>query len=247
MLRTVDHATAAVRVEFLSVQAPIDLPGAYAVQWRAGRNSEFRNVNVLSRSTFGYGGRPGKPNGPDTHLPLVRIEGNGGGRWYNFYQESAWKQLPGYRHLLVEGTTEPLRFYQLNPEHAHSDANVEIRNAHNVEVYGIKGEGNYAVLWIRDSDHVNVYGYGGNASAFPAADGYPTGFAQFTPSLIRVERTPNFRLVNIVDYGRMSGHHAVFGQGYNANDWHAVLDIPLNGGAQVTAALDRPVLVKRSD
>jgi hypothetical protein len=247
VLVTPDSAAAAPWVAFLTVHAPIDLPGAYAVEWRAGRNSLFRDVNVHSRSEYGYNGRPGKPNPGNRGIALVRIAGNGGGRWYDLYQETAYNQTADYRHILVQGTSEPLRFYQVNPEHAQSDANFEIRSARNVDIYGLKSEGNFAVLWIRDSDRINLYGFGGNASPFAAANGYPAGFAPYTPSIVRIERTPNYRLVNIVDYGRMSGNHPIFGQGIDARLWHAVLDSPSTGPVFLTAPLERPALIKRGN
>jgi len=134
LVRTVNSSASDTALAFIGLHAPIDQRGVYALQWRSGRDSVARNVNFLNRSAFGYGGVPGKPNPPDTNLPLVRIEGNGGGKWYNFYQESHWKQGPGYRHLLVAGTREPLNFYQLNPEHAQSDANIEFRDATDINV-----------------------------------------------------------------------------------------------------------------
>ncbi len=246
LVRTPNDANGTTTLAFLTLFAPIDLPGVYAVEWRTGRNSISRNVNVVSRSAYGYAGAPGKPNTGDTSNPLAVITGNGGGKWYNFYQESHWKQAPGYRHLLINGTSQQLSLYQVNPEHAQSDANIEIRNASNVDIYSLKGEGNFAVAWIRDSDQINVYGFGGNAAAFATSDGYPAGYAQYTPTLIRVERTPNFRLVNIVDYGRMSGNDPVFGAGVDANLWHAILDNP-GSGTVLSAKLDRPVLFKRGN
>jgi len=246
LVRSVDSTSSDAVLAFITLHAPIDQRGVYALQWRSGRNSIVRDVNFVNRSAFGFGGYPGKPNPPDTNLPLVRIEGSGGGKFYNFYQESHWKHGPGYRHLLVANTREPLNFYQLNPEHAQSDANVEFRNATDINVYGLKCEGNYAVLWIRDSNRINVFGFGGNGAPYAAAEGYPEGggYANYTPTLIRVERTPNFRLVNIVDYGRAKGSHPVFGRGVDPNLWHAISDNP-GGGTILTRVLDRPVLYKR--
>jgi hypothetical protein len=99
---------------------------------------------------------------------------------------------------------------------------------------------------VRDSDHINVYGFGGNTAAFAASDGYPAGHAQYTPTLIRVERTPNFKLVNIVDYGRMNGNHPVFGAGVDAHLWHAISDNP-GSGTVLSNVRDRPVLFMRSN
>ena len=81
----------------------------------------FRGVNTVLPSRWA------KPRGapdPVYDFPLVLVSGHGGGRWYNFHQESWHFHGPGYRHLLVDGTTEPLHLYQCNPEHARSEANL---------------------------------------------------------------------------------------------------------------------------
>jgi len=50
-------------------------------------------------------------------------------------------QHPAFRILKVEGTTEPLWFYGLNPEHpAGCDSYVEFTNAKNIRIYGVKSE-----------------------------------------------------------------------------------------------------------
>ena len=154
---------------------------------------------------------------------------------------------PSYRHMLIDGTTQPLCFYQFNPEHAQGEANAEVRNARNVSFYGIKSESNYVVLWIRDSDDVNVYGYGGNGAAFEYSTSYPAGFEPYTPSLFRVERTPNFRLVQLVDSPRVTGGHPVFGIGVDPYLWYMLLEVDPAGNTVFTDVLDRPVLYKRGN
>src|SRR5690606_28835254 len=71
----------------------------------------------------------------------VRITGNGGGRWYNHTTEiGANTHALGYRGVLIEGTTEPLTFYQFHNQHIKSDAISEVRHAANVTFYGVKTE-----------------------------------------------------------------------------------------------------------
>lgn len=232
---------------FLQLRAQVDAAGAYALHWRAGRNSIFRAININRLSEHGYAWAPGKDPSPgQTDFPLVRVSGHGGGKWYNFHQGQADYMAPGYRHILIEGTTQALSFYQFNPEHAQGEANAEVRNASNVSFYGVKGESNYPVLWIRDSDHVNVYGYGGNAAALAAGDTYPPGFQQFMPSLFRVERTTNLRMVNLVDEPRVQGGHPVFGFGMNPGHWHMLLEVDGSNRQIATVVLDRPVLYQRA-
>jgi len=68
---------------------------------------------------------------------------------------------------LIDGTREPLSFYMLNPEHAVSEAQVEFRNAQNISVYSLKGEGLFTSLWMRNCSGVRIYGYGGIAAPRP--------------------------------------------------------------------------------
>jgi len=170
------------------------------------------------------------------NYPLVVIDGHGGGRWYNFHQESSRGHGHNYRHLLIDGTSEPLHMYQCNPEHARSDANMELRNARNVSIYGVKGEYNQPIIWIRDCDHIRVLGCGGNAAAHE-------GHALFV-----IERTPNFLLANLVDSPRMpQGIPNIFfaGDGVDPRHWHMVLERTPAGNTILTQPLDRPVLYKR--
>jgi hypothetical protein len=166
----------------------------------------------------------------------VRIDGHGGGRWYNFHQESSRGHGSDYRHLLIDGTTEPLHMYQCNPEHARSDANLAIRGAQHVSIYGVKGEYNQPIIWVRDCDDIRIFGYGGNAAAV-------AGRAVFV-----IERTPNVVLANLVDSPRMpqgipDTHFA--GDGVDPRRWHMVLEHTSNGDTILTPPLDRPVLYKR--
>ena len=157
----------------------------------AGRYSATRTLH------FPFARRRRGRHVPSTHVkqrlynhPVVRIDGHGGGRWYNFHQESSRGHGRDYRHLLVEGTTEPLHLYQCNPEHAQATPIWKCAAQH-VSLYGVKGEYNQPIIWVRDCDHVRIFGYGGNAAAHE-------GHALFV-----VDRTPNFLLANLVDSPRM--------------------------------------------
>ena len=105
-------------------------------------------------------------------------------------------QEPLYRTVLVNGSQNyGVRFYPLNAEQDFGEAHAEVRWSSNVTAYGSKSENNFLVLWVRDSDRVTVHGYGGNASPFANSSAYragwiggPTGYAQFMPSLFRVQR-----------------------------------------------------------
>ena len=113
---------------------------------------------------------------------------------------------------------------------------MEIRNSQYVSIYGLKGEGNYPELWVRDSDHVRVFGYGGNAAAYEQT------------ALFRFERTPNFLVANAVDQPRLAGIGSddfFAGRGVDPNQWHMIIEHPSGGKEIKTLPLDRPVLYRR--
>ena len=241
VVRTANDAKGNTVLAFLGIRTLGDSSGAYCLRWQAGRRSIFRDTNIV----FSFRAQPQGPacsmkpsevTGLYNH-PLVVIDGHGGGRWYDFHQESSRGHGPDYRHLLIEGATEPLHMYQCNPEHTRSDVNMELRNARNVSVYGVKGEYNQPIIWIKDCDHIRVLGYGGNAAAH---EGH---------ALFAVERTPNFLLANLVDSPRMpQGIPNTFfaGDGVDPRRWHMVVERTVADELIRTPTLDRPVLYERS-
>ena len=113
---------------------------------------------------------------------------------------------------------------------------MELRNARNVSIYGVKGEYNQPIIWIRDCDHIRVLGYGGNAAAHEGQ------------ALFVIERTPNFLLANLMDSPRMpQGIPNTFfaGDGVDPHHWHMVVERTATGELIRTPPLDRPVLYKR--
>jgi len=113
---------------------------------------------------------------------------------------------------------------------------MELRDARDVSIHGVKGEYSQPIIWIRDCDHIRVFGYGGNAAA---AEG---------KSLFVVERTPKFLLANLVDSPRMpQGIPDTFfaGDGVDPTRWCMVRDTPARGGSIMTQPLERPVLYQR--
>ena len=236
LVRAADDADAETILAFCGILTPYHVPGAYALEWRAGRQSVCRAVEFLRRPLGGFARPPQGQEPQALGVPLVAIRGHGGGRWYNFYGESYTHQAAGYRHLLFEGTSEPLAIYQCNPEHARGEANMEIRRAQHASLYGVKGEGNCPIVWIRDSDHVRIFGYGGNAAAFEGT------------ALFRVERTPNFLIANAVDSPRLAGEGSddyFAGRGVAPDKWHMIGDRPAAGEPLLTEPMDRPVLYRR--
>ena len=217
-----------------------DSSAAYCLHWQAGRRSIFRDTNIV----FSYRSPPqGLARSLDPseierlyNHPLVRIDGHGGGRWYNFHQESSRGHGSDYRHLLIEGTTEPLHMYQCNPEHARSDANMEIRGAQHVSIYGVKGEYNQPIIWVRDCDHIRIFGYGGNAAA-RRRPGLVCDRADAERGAGQLGRQPRMpQGIPDTDFA---------GDGVDPRRWHMVLERTPNGETILTPPLDRPVLYKR--
>lgn len=211
-IETVDDPSATTTLAFLEIRVPVRLAGAYALRWRAGRHSVVRNVNF--ERTFW------DPDSPGLFHPFLRIEGGGGGRWFNLQQTHWWSQSPLYRHVLIEGTREPLTIYGLCAEHARSEAQVEIRAAENVEIFAVKGEGNYPVVWMRDCRAVRVFGYGGNASPWPGW------------SLFRLERCRDLTLANLHPQPVPPGRWTALGVFLAQQGWSLVDD----DGRRIAAA-----------
>jgi hypothetical protein len=266
LIETVDSASAAPVLSSLQLYVPLSTTSAYALNWRSG-SSDASLSDVMFR-LFSKLGFVNSGVGVPLAQPLVKISGNGGGKWYNFVTNQytnciwgSWALNGNFRQLLITGTTQPLRMYQVDVEYSVSDAMLEIQNARNVDIYGLKSEGNFLVLWVRNSDQISLYGHGGNGTALPnGTQYYPAGFAQYlpgfvqaTPSIYRVENTPNFRFVNSVDQGNMtsSAQPSVAPGGaypsqvwYTPDHWSFIND--LTGGAQVLSKpLERPVLYMR--
>lgn len=233
LIQTADDATAETVLAFLGLRVRLEAPGAYCLDWQCGPRSIYRAVNV---EMAGHWLAKRLKNPVVYDFPLVRISGNGGGRFYNFHQESWSLHGPNYRHLLVEGTRQPLHLYQCNPEHARSEANMEIRDAKNVSVYGVKGEYQNPIIRIVDSDQIRIFGYGGIAAAWPGK------------ALFVIENTPNYVITNLVDTPRLEGkgtpeHFA--GIGVDPRKWHMFRDTPGESNSTLSRPLDRPVLVRR--
>jgi hypothetical protein len=174
LIDTVDAPAADTTIALLELQ--VTRAGAYALRWRAGAHSVVRDVNFH---------RTGVPEASGSH---ILIEGGGGGRWYNFFDDEQTHGSAEYRHLLVRGTRQPLVFYMFNPEHARGDVMVEFVDVRDVTIYSLKGEtyeigkpssGTRPLLRVRDSQGFHVYGGGGICGA---SAGYPPWVYRFENS-----------------------------------------------------------------
>ena len=125
-----------------------------------------------------------------------------------------------------------------NTEHSQGEANLEIAGTSAaIKIFGFKAEGNYVQIWVKDAASFWLQGYGGNASPFPFACSYPPGYAPYQPTLLRVERTPNLLIANVItqagnDLG--GGKCGIFDTGfagtfYDPHYWRSVLEVSSSG------------------
>jgi hypothetical protein len=231
VVETADAADGQTVLAHVGIYVPYEVPGAYALNWMAGRNSICRDVGFLLQPAVGYGTRI--PQHAPRGTSFVRISADGGGKWYNFELGKGLSNS-GYRQILVDGTSQPLAFYHCCPEGARSEADMEIRNAKNVSIYGLKSEGNSYNLWLRHCDNVKLFGYGGNASGQPGS------------TLFRVEDCQNFLLAGLIDQPMPVGKEAIRGAvGTDPTKYHMVIETLPDGSTFETAPLDRPILYQR--
>jgi hypothetical protein len=207
LIETVDDPNAQTRLAMLKLELPSTNPCVYALRWRAGWRSVVRNIYPI-RTVW-------HPHATANGNPTVLIEGSGGGRWYTQTLLGWWSQGPDYRHLLVHGTREPLRFYHLQPQHARCDAMVELNDAQNVDIYSMKAEGDYTAVWIRNCRKVRFYGYGGILSPRPR---WP---------VIRIDDSDDLLLANICPQVPWGPHYGALGTTYNPATWFLLADGPL--------------------
>lgn len=195
LVDTDDDADASTMLQYMKLLVPVRNPCVYALRWRAGRNSVVRNVYAIRE--FWH------PQGIVMDHPMMLIEGNGGGRWFTIPHHHWWDQGHDYRHLKVSGTREPLQFYMLEPQFAHGEAMVEFNDARNIDIFSIKAECNYTVLWMRNCSNVRFFGFAGFTMPRP---GLP---------VIRIEDCSKITLANIHPSMRGFGHWGSLGIGFD--------------------------------
>lgn len=204
LVETVDDAKARAMLAMVKLELPVLNPSVYAIHWCAGRDSVVRNVYPIRTAWH--------PNAPAIGQPMILVDGNGGGRWYTQTLLGWWSQGPDYRHLMVRGTREPLRFYHLQPQHARSEFMVELVNVENVDIFSMKAEGSYGLLDLKDSSHVRIFGYSGNASLRP-------GWALF-----RLQHVKDVILGGIYPQIGRPGSVSALHIGYDPRGWEILRD-----------------------
>lgn len=93
--------------------------------------------------------------------PLYRVHDHGAGGWYPFYALDGRLHGPNRRRILIENTSGPFSIYHAHLQYCCGEAEVEIKNARNISIYGIKNEGYSTILRVSDSSDILVAGYGG--------------------------------------------------------------------------------------
>ena len=204
LVETVDETEAETVLAMLKLELPSTNPCVYALRWRAGRRSVVRNIYPI-RTVW-------HPHATSHGTPMICIEGSGGGRWYTQTLLGWWSQGPDYRHLLVKGTRQPLRFYHLQPQHGRSEAMVELNDARNVDIFSMKAEGDYTVVWIRNCQDIRLFGYGGNGAPRPGW------------SILRVDDTTELRIANICPQLPMRSHYGALGTTFDSATWFILSD-----------------------
>lgn len=148
IVTTVNDASATTYLGDLSIGVDAtDLANDWfvALDWQAGRKSMV-HIGQVYRAPALTNPKNRRPTNPHS---LLRIRNAGGGRWYfTGATKSFTSQHPDFRILKVEGTTEPLWFYGLNPEHpSGTDAYVEFVRATNIRIYSVKSEFSDLARW----------------------------------------------------------------------------------------------------
>lgn len=190
VLQTVDSATATTAVA--EVQIGMGSPPVYAVRWMAGRRSIVRDL---------YYPRVAWENDGDRQRAI--ITGHGGGRWYGVVQHGGFGTVaePEARHLLVDGTTEPLTFYSLHCQHLvpRGGPQCEVRGAANVTIYSLKSEMTSTPSQVEDiaaEDMSIVFGVNESAAFFISG---VEGMIQTAPDhgLFEVRDSHDVTIVNL--------------------------------------------------
>lgn len=98
----------------------------------------------------------GRPN-----WPMVRVHGKGSGRWYLFVDHDLLSQGFRHRRILIENTDGPFSIYHAQLQYGHGKSEMEISDAENIAVYGIKNERPAVALLISNSRQILLTGVGG--------------------------------------------------------------------------------------
>lgn len=93
--------------------------------------------------------------------PNVLVTGNGGGRWYNFWQHGKTPYEWEVPFVLVEGNQHPLKVYHCHMQHSRIHYRWKLQNARFVDIYNTKTENISSLIGVWNSDHIRIIGHGG--------------------------------------------------------------------------------------
>ncbi len=213
LVDTDDDASAETVLAFVRLLVPVRNPCVYALRWRAGRHSVVRSVYPIREAWH--------PHAPPMNHPMVRIEGSGGGRWFTTVLLHWWSQGPDYRHLRIDGTSEPLAFYMLEAEHGRGTTLMEWTGARNIEVYAMRTEGDFGVLTMKNCEDVRLFGLSGNIMP---SQGY---------SLFTIEHCRDYLLTNIATFYKRLGRWGALGTAHSPQNWYRLTDRPGNDQPEI--------------
>jgi len=231
LLRVAAGGSDGTMLAFLGLMPPKEFPHLYALDWQGTAASIVRNVNIFSNYLEGFSSPLIRRTG-DRTIPLVRV--SGAGQWFGFFQEECRKQASSYRHIKIDGSNEGLMFYGLNLEHSRGECNGEIIQSKQITVFGLKGEGNHTILCVTNSDDIAIFGFGGNASAFPGE------------TLLKFECVGKYILTSLVTHHRPVGkgsEQEFSGKMYDPGEWAVLEEKDCARGIWKSVPLERPVLV----
>lgn len=174
------------------------LDGVYGMKWQLGEDSYVRDIEC----TYQVKPDPNVAGDPVGYrdVPWIQLSGNGGGRWFALQRPNYGdrdEMTSSYRHMRMFGTSQKTRFYALNVCERAWDTPIaiELTDADNVTVYGLKHENSEGGSPTYYSDAINAYscdnlrifGFSGNAKkGGDGADG-----------VIELESCSNFLLTNL--------------------------------------------------
>ncbi len=166
-ITTVNDANATTMLADVRLKVPTR-PKAHnwitALHWKAGKYSILKNVFTNSLWSAESQTNP---------KAEIRYSGQGGGKWFGAGAKGLppanFPASPGYRKMMITGTTQPLFLYNLNIEDGaacpagqsltcpDTSWQAEIINSKNVVIFGAKFE-NQKALKIERSDNIGYFG-----------------------------------------------------------------------------------------
>ncbi len=135
-----------------------------AINWQSGANSSMMGVDISEKW---------HQNRPTHKRHVLHFSGHSGGKHYFLSPHNAVahsNEHPDYRKLYMVNSKQPTDFYSLNVEHSKSNAEIQLVNTDNVNLYHLKREGQSKTMSLWNSKNIGLYGSGamreGSDSAF---------------------------------------------------------------------------------